>query len=57
MHPNQQAHLQQAPPPPPPHHSCLVEFLQTHPTTFSPVMDPMKVEDWLMGIEKKLMIA
>jgi hypothetical protein len=57
MQPNQQAHQQQAPPPPPPHRSRLVEFLRTHPTTFSQAKDPMEAEDWLKGVEKKLMIA
>jgi hypothetical protein len=57
MQPNQQAHQQQAPPPPPPHQSHLVEFLRTHPTTFSQSKDPMEAEDWLKGVEKKLMIA
>jgi hypothetical protein len=55
MQPNQQAHQQQAPPPP--HQSHLVEFLQTRLTTFSQAEDPMKAEDWLKGVEKKLMIA
>jgi hypothetical protein len=57
MQPNQQAHQQQAPPPPPPHQSHLEEFLRTRPTTFSQAKDPMEVEDWLKGVEKKLMIA
>jgi hypothetical protein len=57
MQPNQQAHQQQAPPPPPPHQSRLAEFLRTRPTTFSQAKDPMAVEDWLMGVEKKLVIA
>jgi hypothetical protein len=53
MQPNQQ----QVPPPPPPHQSCLAEFLRTHPTTFSQAKDPMDVDDWLKGVEKKLVIA
>jgi hypothetical protein len=53
MQPNQQ----QAPPPPPPHQSHLVEFLRTRPTTFSQAKDPMDAEDWLKGVEKKLVIA
>jgi hypothetical protein len=57
MQPNQQAHQQQAPPPPPPHQSHLVEFLRTHPTTFSQAKDPMEAKDWLKGVEKKLVIA
>jgi hypothetical protein len=57
MHPTQQPHQQQAPPLLPPHQSRLVEFLQTCLTTFSHAKDPMEVEDWLEGIEKKLMIA
>jgi hypothetical protein len=59
MQPNQQAHQQQAPPPPPPppHRSHLAEFLRTRPTTFSQAKDPMEAEDWLKGVEKKLMIA
>jgi hypothetical protein len=35
----------------------LAEFLQTCPTTFSQAKDPMEIEDWLKGIEKKLVIA
>jgi hypothetical protein len=57
MQPNQQAHQQQAPPPPPPHQSRLAEFLRTRPTTFSQAKDPMEAEDWLKGVEKKLVIA
>jgi hypothetical protein len=57
MQPNQQDHQQQAPPPPPSHQSCLAEFLRTRPTTFSQAKDPMEVEDWLKGVEKKLVIA
>jgi hypothetical protein len=57
MQPNQQAHQQQAPPPPPPYQSRLVEFLQTHPTTFSQAKDPMEANDWLKGVEKKLVIT
>jgi hypothetical protein len=59
MQPNQQAHQQQSPPPPPPppHQSRLAEFLPTRPTTFSQAKDPMEAEDWLMGVEKKLVIA
>jgi hypothetical protein len=57
MQPNQQAHQQQAPPPPPPHQSHLAEFLGTRPTTFSQAKDPMEAEDWLNGVEKKLVIA
>jgi hypothetical protein len=53
MQPNQQ----QAPPPPPPHQSRFAEFLQTRPTTFSQAKDPMDAEDWLKGVEKKLVIA
>jgi hypothetical protein len=55
MQPNQQAHQQQAPPPP--HQYRLVEFLQTHPTTFSQAKDPTEAEDWLKRVEKKLVIA
>jgi hypothetical protein len=55
MQPNQQAHRQQAPPPP--HQSHLVEFLRTHSTTFSQAKDPMEADDWLKGVEKKLVIA
>jgi hypothetical protein len=57
MQPNQQAHQQQTPPPPPPHQSRFVEFLRTRPTTFPQDKDPMVAEDWLKGVEKKLMIA
>jgi membrane-bound lytic murein transglycosylase B len=55
MQPNQQAHHQQAPPPP--HQSHLAEFLRTRPTTFSQAKDTMEAEDWLKGVEKKLVIA
>jgi hypothetical protein len=55
MQPNQQAHQQQAPPPP--HQSHLAEFLRTRPTTFSQAKYPMEAEDWLKGVEKKLVIA
>jgi hypothetical protein len=55
MQPNQQAHQQQAPPPP--HQSRLVKFLQTCSTTFSQAKDPMEAEDWLKGVEKKLVIT
>jgi hypothetical protein len=34
-----------------------VEFLRTHPTTFSQAKDPMDTEDWLKEVEKKLVIA
>jgi hypothetical protein len=34
-----------------------VEFLRTRPTTFSQGKDPMEVEDWLKGVEKKLVIV
>jgi hypothetical protein len=54
---NMQSNQQQAPPPPPPHQSRLAEFLRTRPTTFSQSKDPMEAEDWLMGVEKKLVIA
>jgi hypothetical protein len=57
MQSNQQAHQQQAPPPPPPYQSHLAEFLWTLPTTFSQAKDPMEAEDWLKGVEKKLVIA
>jgi hypothetical protein len=53
MQPNQQ----QVPPPPPPHQSRLTEFLRTRPTTFSQAKDPMDTEDWLKGVEKKLVIT
>jgi hypothetical protein len=55
MQPNQQAHQQQAPPPP--HQSRLAKFLRTCPTNFSQAKDPMEAEDWLKGVEKKLVIA
>jgi hypothetical protein len=54
---NMQPNQQQAPPPPPPHQSRLAEFLRTRPTTFSQAKDPMDPEDWLKGVEKKLVIA
>jgi hypothetical protein len=52
---NMQPNQQQAPPPP--HQSRLAQFLWTHPTTFSQAKDPMDAEDWLKGVEKKLMIT
>jgi hypothetical protein len=54
---NMQPNQQQAPPPPPPHQSRLAEFLRTRPTTFSQAKDPMEAEDWLKGVEKKLIIT
>jgi hypothetical protein len=54
---NMQPNQQQVPAPLPPHQSRLAEFLRTHPTTFSQAKDPMDVEDWLNGVEKKLVIA
>jgi uncharacterized protein (DUF2267 family) len=55
MQPNQQAHQQQAPPPP--HQSRLAEFLQARPTTYSQDKDSMEADDWLKGVEKKLVIT
>jgi hypothetical protein len=40
-----------------PHQSRLAEFLRTRPTTFSQAKDPMDAEDWLKGVEKKLVIT
>jgi hypothetical protein len=54
---NMQPNQQHVPPPPPPHQSRLADFLRTHPTTFSQAKDPMDAEDWLKGVEKKLVIA
>jgi hypothetical protein len=54
---NMQPNQQQAPPPPPQHQLRLAEFLQTRPTTFSQAKGPMDAEDWLKGVEKKLVIA
>ena len=54
---NLQPNQQQAPPPPPQHQSRLAEFLRTRPTTFSQAKDPMDAEDWLKGVEKKLVIV
>jgi hypothetical protein len=54
---NMQPNQQQVPPPPPPHQSRLAEFLRSCSTTFSQAKDPMDTEDWLKGVEKKLMIA
>jgi hypothetical protein len=54
---NMQPNQQQTHPPPPPHQSRLVEFLRTRPTTFSQAKDPMDTEDWLKGVEKKLVIT
>jgi hypothetical protein len=54
---NMQANQQQVPPPPPPHQSHLAEFLRTRHTTFSQAKDPMDAEDWLKGVEKKLVIV
>jgi hypothetical protein len=51
---NMQPNQQQAPSPP--HQSHLAEFLQTRPTTFSQAKDPMDAEDWLKGVQKKLVI-
>jgi hypothetical protein len=54
---NMQPNHLQVPPPPPPHQSRLAEFLRTCPTTFSQDKDPMDAEDWLKGVEKKLVIV
>jgi hypothetical protein len=54
---NMKINQQQTPPPPPPHQSRLAEFLRTRPTTFSQAKDSMDAEDWLKGVEKKLVIA
>jgi hypothetical protein len=54
---NMQPNQQQVSPPPPPHRSRLVKFLWTRPTTFSQAKEPMDVEDWLKGVEKKFEIA
>jgi hypothetical protein len=54
---NMQPNQQQVPPPSPPHQSRLAEFLRTRPTTFSQAKDPMDAEDWLKGVEKKLVIT
>jgi hypothetical protein len=52
---NMQPNQQQAPPPP--HQSRLAEFLRTRPITFSQAKDPMDAEDWLKGVEKKIVFA
>jgi hypothetical protein len=39
------------------HQSRLAEFLRTRPTTFSQAKDLMDAEDWLKGVEKKLVIT
>jgi hypothetical protein len=54
---NMQPNQQHVSPPPPPHQSHLAEFLRTRPTTFSQAKEPMDIEDWLKGVEKKLVIA
>jgi hypothetical protein len=54
---NMQPNQQQAPPPTPPHQSRLVEFLRTRRATFSQAKEPMDIEDWLKGVEKKLVIT
>jgi hypothetical protein len=54
---NMQPNQQQVPPPLPPHQSRLAEFLRTRPSTFSQAKDPMDAEDWLKGVEKKLVIV
>jgi hypothetical protein len=56
LQPNHQAQQQYQPPPPPPQ-SWLGEFLRTRPITFSHAKDPMEAEDWLKGVEKKLVIT
>jgi hypothetical protein len=54
---NMQPNQQQAPAPPPPHQSRFPKFLRTRPTTFSQAKDPMDAEDWLKGVEKKLVVT
>ncbi|XP_073353821.1 uncharacterized protein [Aegilops tauschii subsp. strangulata] len=39
------------------HHSKLSDFQRTKPPSFSQVVDPLEVDDWLRTIEKKLEIA
>jgi hypothetical protein len=55
LQPNHQVQQQQQPPPPP--QSRLGEFLRTRPTTFAQAKDPMEAEEWLKGVDKKLVIA
>src|SRR6187399_2996542 len=38
-------------------HSKLSEFQKTRPTTFSHTDKPLEADDWLRGIERKLIIA
>jgi hypothetical protein len=35
----------------------LAEFVRTPSTTFSQAKNPMEAEDWLKGVEKKLVVA
>ena len=44
-------------PPPPSNQNRLGEFLRTRPPTLSQAKDPLKADDWLKAIEKKLLIA
>jgi hypothetical protein len=44
----------QAPPPP---RDRLRDFQHTKPRTFSHVVEPMDVDDWLKSVEKKLQVV
>jgi hypothetical protein len=52
---NMQAAQPQALPPPP--RDGLRDFQCTKPLTFSHVVEPMDVDDWLKSIEKKLQVV
>jgi hypothetical protein len=52
---NMQATQAQASPPPP--RDRLEDFQRTKPPTFSHVVEPMDVDDWLKFVEKKLQVV
>jgi hypothetical protein len=53
---NMQQSQGQQPAPQPQQHEKLREFQRTKPPTFSHLVEPMDVDDWLKTIEKKLQV-
>jgi hypothetical protein len=53
---NMQQSQGQHPAPQPQQHEKLREFQRTKPPTFSHLVEPMDVDDWLKTIEKKLQV-
>jgi hypothetical protein len=53
---NMQQSQGQQPAPQPHQHEKFREFQRTKPPTFSHLVEPMDVDDWLKTIEKKLQV-